>query len=85
MGQRKNIFDPHNQLKNYDPGEMLTYVKKISPNVTHTNPCKNLTHATYATHGPTDPQNPCDLAGSSKEHQKFMKIKKHVKGTRFKS
>ena len=82
MGQRKNIFDPQNLLKNYSPAKMLTYVKNISTNVTHTNPCKNLTHAT---HGPTDPQNPCDLAGSSKEHQKFMNIKEYVKGTCFKS
>ena len=85
MGQRKNIFDPHNLLKNYGPGKILTYVKNISTNATHTNPCKNLTHATHANNGPTDPQNPCDLAGSSKEHQKFTNIKEYVKGTLFKS
>ena len=32
---RKNIFDPRNSRKNYDPRNMLTHVKNILIHVTH--------------------------------------------------
>ena len=54
----KNIFDPRNPRKIYDPLKMLTHVKNILTHVTHATqvkiwPTHPRTHVTHVTTQPT--------------------------------